>query len=108
QELRGGRVDRPDERDQLSSRAHPPAAAVLEHAQDRRAEFRAGVGDELERTGEGRFDKVLGVLDRRRLGRGDDESASGKQEEVEDVERTARAEIEHDVVNIETLDVAEE
>ena len=88
-------------------RAHAPPAAVLAQAQDRRAHVGA-LRDVAQRAVEGCLEEVLGVLDRRRLGRHDDETAPGEQEEVEDVERAARAEIEHDVVDVEAADLAKQ
>ena len=105
--FRGGRIDLLDEGDQLSCRAHAPAAAFSAEAQDRCAHVGAP-RDEAERAVEGGLEEVLGVLDRRRLGRDDDQSAPREQEEVQDVVRGASAEVEQDVVDVETADVTEQ
>ena len=77
--LRGGRVDRAHQRDQLPRRVQPAPASALAQAPDRRRHVGAA-GGLAQRTVEGGPEEVLRVLDRRGLGRRDDEAPPGQQE----------------------------
>jgi hypothetical protein len=105
EQLGGGRVDRAHQRDQLPRGVQPSRPAVLVQLPDHRGHF-GTARDLAQRAVEGDPDEVLRVLDRGRLGRDDDETPPGQQEEIEDVECAARAEIEHDVIDVETTDLA--
>jgi hypothetical protein len=63
---------------------------------------------ELEDPHDARLQEEVGVLDGRRLGGRHDDAGIGAEEEVEGVERAARAEVEDDVRGRELADLAEE
>ena len=63
---------------------------------------------ELEDPHDAGFQEEIGVLDGRRFGRRHDDAGIGAQEEIERVERAARAQIEDDVRSRELADLTQE